>query len=207
MNLLVACSEAGMCQGGWHEVIACVQGIFWRMRKQRPRSTCEVSIRPAKRQPRPAAELAGSSQDTKALTKAPHPRSCDQASGHTCQWSNTERQKACPCAWYHSYQHIPPQGPPSTMHLPLRSKHMGSKFRAHLPVVEDGEAERLPLGVVAQVRLEAEGFQHGEEGLDDEDGGARLWHVCSHVPSSPCQHCVDGCDAVCTPTESQRFVQ
>ena len=62
---------------------------------------------------------------------------------------------------------------------------------ARLPVVEYGEAEGLPLRVVAQVGLEAERLQHRQERLDQEDGRPRLGHIRRHVPAPLAQHGVD----------------
>lgn len=65
-------------------------------------------------------------------------------------------------------------------------------------MVEGRQAEGLPLRVVPQVCLKAEAFKNGQKGFDDEDGGARLGHICSHVAPPLCQDIVDGCDAVCS---------
>ena len=78
---------------------------------------------------------------------------------------------------------------------------------AHLPVVEHGQAEGLALRVVAQVGLEAKGLDDRQEGLHNEDGRARLGHVCGDVPSPLGQHRIDGGDAVCARTGKRRMSQ
>ena len=65
-----------------------------------------------------------------------------------------------------------------------------------LPVVEDGEAEGLALRVRPQVRLEAEGVDGRDEGLDRVEGRAGHGRVLRHVAPAPREDCVDGGDAV-----------
>ena len=52
------------------------------------------------------------------------------------------------------------------------------------------------LRVHPQVRLEAEGVDGGDEGLDGVEGGARDGRVLRHVASALRQHRVHGGDAV-----------
>ena len=66
----------------------------------------------------------------------------------------------------------------------------------NLPVVEDGEAEGLSLRVRPQVRLEAEGVDCRDKGLDRVQGRARHGRVLRHVAPAPREDCVDGGDAV-----------
>ena len=55
--------------------------------------------------------------------------------------------------------------------------------RHDLPVVEHGEAECLALRVGAEVGLEAEGVDGGEEGLDGVERRAGHWGVLGHMAS------------------------
>mmetsp|Transcript_58935 Transcript_58935/g.86253 ORF Transcript_58935/g.86253 Transcript_58935/m.86253 type:complete len:295 (+) Transcript_58935:171-1055(+) len=64
------------------------------------------------------------------------------------------------------------------------------------PVVEGRERHRLALGVGAEVGLEAEGLDGGQEGLDGVEGRPGLGRVLHHVPAPPGEHGVDGLHGV-----------
>ena len=74
-----------------------------------------------------------------------------------------------------------------------------------LPVVEHGEAEGLALRVRPQVRLEAEGVDGRDEGLDRVEGRAGHGRVLRHVTPAAGQHCVDGRDAIGGGLKNARF--
>ena len=63
-------------------------------------------------------------------------------------------------------------------------------------MIEVGLAEGLTLGVVAEVGLEAKGFDGGDERLDGVHRGARFRGVAHDVAATFAEHGVDGAHAI-----------